>query len=79
MNPLRLRIALAQINSVVGDVRANVARIRRAIAQARDAGAQVVAFPELAVCGYPLEGLPFNPTILAEVSESPEKDCDCSC
>ena len=47
------RIALAQIDTTVGDFDGNAARIRQAAAVARAAGAEVVLFPELALCGYP--------------------------
>jgi NAD+ synthase (glutamine-hydrolysing) len=52
-----LRIALAQINSTVGDLEGNVAKIIAAMERARDARADIVTFPELAVCGYPPEDL----------------------
>ncbi|MYD28621.1 MAG: NAD+ synthase, partial [Dehalococcoidia bacterium] len=51
------RVALAQLNTTVGDIDGNCARIRDAIAAAREAGAAIVAFPELAVTGYPPEDL----------------------
>ena len=57
MSPGPLRIALAQINAVVGDVDGNEARIADGIAAAREAGAQLVCFPELALTGYPPEDL----------------------
>jgi NAD+ synthase (glutamine-hydrolysing) len=52
-----LRLALAQIDSRVGDIDGNVAKIVERIAQARDARAELVLFPELAVTGYPPEDL----------------------
>ena len=52
-----LRIALAQINPTVGDLEGNVAKIIRNIRMARKSRAQVVAFPELAITGYPPEDL----------------------
>ena len=52
-----VRIALAQLNAAVGDIDGNCARIREGIAAAREAGAAIVAFPELAVTGYPPEDL----------------------
>jgi NAD+ synthase (glutamine-hydrolysing) len=52
-----VRLALAQIDSHVGDLEGNAARIRRDIEAARDGGAEVVLFPELAVTGYPPEDL----------------------
>ena len=51
------RIALAQLNTTVGDIDGNCERIRHGIAAAREAGAAIVAFPELAVTGYPPEDL----------------------
>lgn len=51
------RIALAQINPTVGDLDGNAAMIADWTARARDAGASVVAFPELALTGYPAEDL----------------------
>ena len=56
----RFRVALAQINPTVGDLVGNVARIRVALAQARAVGARLVAFPELAITGYPPEDLLFK-------------------
>lgn len=51
------RIALAQIDPTVGDLDGNVDRIRQATLCARQAGASIVAFPELAITGYPPEDL----------------------
>jgi NAD+ synthase (glutamine-hydrolysing) len=53
----RLRIALAQVDPTVGDVPGNAALIREKIAEARDAGAQLVVLPELGLTGYPPEDL----------------------
>jgi NAD+ synthase (glutamine-hydrolysing) len=52
-----VQIALGQINPLIGDLDGNVARMRRHIGEAREAGAQLVLFPELAVSGYPPEDL----------------------
>ena len=52
-----LRVALAQINTTVGDIDGNAAVIAAHIARARDAAADVVCFPELALTGYPPEDL----------------------
>ena len=51
------RIALGQVNLTVGDLVGNVARMAEAADRAIQAGADVVAFPELAICGYPPEDL----------------------
>jgi NAD+ synthase (glutamine-hydrolysing) len=56
----RFRIALAQVNSTVGDLDGNVAKIRAGLERARALGCQLVAFPELAVTGYPPEDLLFK-------------------
>jgi NAD+ synthase (glutamine-hydrolysing) len=52
-----LRIGLAQMNATVGAIDSNVESIRQRLDEARSAGVHVVAFPELAVCGYPPEDL----------------------
>ena len=52
-----LRVALAQINAVVGDLAGNEERIVGGIRAAREAGADLVLFPECAVTGYPAEDL----------------------
>ncbi len=48
-----MKIALAQINSLIGDFENNSKNIIRFIEKAREGGAELVAFPELSVCGYP--------------------------
>ncbi|MGH9100003.1 MAG: nitrilase-related carbon-nitrogen hydrolase, partial [Acidimicrobiales bacterium] len=52
-----VRVALAQLDTVVGDLGGNVRRILDALERAEDAGADLCAFPELAVTGYPPEDL----------------------
>jgi NAD+ synthase (glutamine-hydrolysing) len=52
-----LRIALAQVNATVGDVDGNARMVIEWIGRARDAGAQLVLFPELVLSGYPAEDL----------------------
>jgi NAD+ synthase (glutamine-hydrolysing) len=59
-----VRIALAQINLVVGDLEANGDRIAAAIAEARAAGADLVLLPELAITGYPPEDLLLRPAFV---------------
>jgi NAD+ synthase (glutamine-hydrolysing) len=56
-----MRIALAQIDSVVGDIDGNAARIGGWLERARSAQADLVLFPELAVTGYPPEDLLLRP------------------
>src|ERR671921_603114 len=52
-----LRIALAQMNAVVGDLDGNAAKVEEMAARAREAGADLVVFPELTLTGYPPEDL----------------------
>jgi NAD+ synthase (glutamine-hydrolysing) len=59
-----VRIALAQLNQIVGDLDGNRDRILAALTDARDQGAQLVVFPELAVTGYPPEDLLLRPGFL---------------
>ena len=61
-----LRVALAQTNATVGDIDGNAARIAEQTAAARDAGAALVVFPELALSGYPPEDLLLKTTFLEE-------------
>jgi NAD+ synthase (glutamine-hydrolysing) len=63
-----LRIALAQFDAVVGDIAGNEARIAEQIAAARDAGARLVCFPELALTGYPPEDLLLKEHFLADTA-----------
>jgi NAD+ synthase (glutamine-hydrolysing) len=56
-----MRLALAQTNSVVGDVAGNAARVTSLIEEARKADADLVLFPELVVTGYPPEDLLLRP------------------
>src|SRR5580698_1950866 len=52
-----LKISLAQINPTVGDLAGNTRKILQYTDLAQKAGADLVVFPELAVCGYPPEDL----------------------
>jgi NAD+ synthase (glutamine-hydrolysing) len=53
----RLRIALAQVNSTVGDLAGNAATVVEWTRRAADAGADLVVFPEMMLTGYPVEDL----------------------
>jgi NAD+ synthase (glutamine-hydrolysing) len=59
-----VRLALAQINAVVGDLDGNRDRILAALEDARAAGADLVVLPELAVTGYPPEDLLLRPSFV---------------
>ena len=65
-----MRLALAQINVVVGDLDGNRERILSGLADARAAGAELVLFPELAVTGYPPEDLLLRPAFVRAAAES---------
>ncbi len=61
-----LRIALAQINPTVGDLDGNQKRIAEYIDRARYLEADIVVFPELAICGYPPEDLLYKEHFVKE-------------
>jgi NAD+ synthase (glutamine-hydrolysing) len=65
-----MRLALAQLNTVVGDLDGNRQRIVEAISEAGRAGADLLLVPELAVTGYPPEDLLLRPGFLRAAAES---------
>jgi NAD+ synthase (glutamine-hydrolysing) len=67
-----MRLALAQIDTVVGDLDGNRDRILGRLEEARAAGAELVLFPELAVTGYPPEDLLLRPGFLRAATRSLE-------
>ncbi len=69
----RIRLALCQVNTVVGDVDGNVERVLEALAAADDAGCDLAAFPELALTGYPPEDLLLKPAFVYANLEGLEK------
>jgi len=60
-----MRIALAQINPTVGDLRGNSAKIVRAAREAAQRGADVAVFPELSITGYPPRDLVEKPSFIS--------------
>jgi NAD+ synthase len=68
----RLTIALCQINPTVGAPRGNLDLMRAARARARDLGADLVVFPELAICGYPPEDLILRDAFLEDARAAVE-------
>ncbi len=68
-----LRIALAQINSVVGDFDYNTNKIKNHLKQARKMGADVILFPELTVTGYPPEDLLLKESFLKQSQKALER------
>ena len=65
-----MRLALAQINTTVGDLDGNRERILARLEEAKSAGADLVLFPELAVTGYPPEDLLLRPGFLRAAADS---------
>jgi NAD+ synthase (glutamine-hydrolysing) len=68
-----MRIALAQINSIVGDLDGNRERILDRLDEAKQAEADIVLFPELAVTGYPPEDLLLRPGFIRAAERSLEE------
>ena len=62
----KFRVSLAQINPTVGDIPGNTAKILEYVERAREAQADLVAFPELAITGYPPEDLVFKPSFVRD-------------
>jgi NAD+ synthase (glutamine-hydrolysing) len=65
-----MRLALAQIDTTVGDLDGNRERILTGLADAKAAGADVVLFPELAITGYPPEDLLLRPSFIHAAERS---------
>lgn len=63
---MNIRVAISQINSTVGDLSGNTERIISCIKRARAKGADIVAFPELAITGYPPEDLLLKPQFIED-------------
>lgn len=69
----RLRLGLAQINPLVGDLEGNTEKIIAEIERARGMGVELLAFPELAITGYPPEDLLLKPSFVAANLEALEE------
>lgn len=65
-----MRLALSQLNAVVGDLDGNRTKILDCLSDARAAGADLVVFPELATTGYPPEDLLLRPAFVRAAQES---------
>jgi NAD+ synthase (glutamine-hydrolysing) len=65
-----MRLALAQINTTVGDLDGNRERILAGLSKAKDVGADLVLFPELAITGYPPEDLLLRPSFIRAAEAS---------
>lgn len=77
-----MKISIAQINSIVGDIPANTERIIACIRRAESAGVDLLIFPELALTGYPLNDLVYElqflrqqETALAQIAQESKRVC----
>ena len=61
-----IRVAIAQINTIVGDIKGNSKKIKRNIKKAHDNHADIVVFPELTITGYPPEDLLYRHDFIEE-------------
>src|SRR3954471_22819736 len=68
--PLSMRLGLAQLNPTVGDLAGNRRKILEAYHALVAQGAELVIFPELAVCGYPPRDLLFKRRFVPDVADS---------
>jgi len=69
----RFRIALAQLNPVMGDISGNLAKAREARADAAKSKADLILFSELYIVGYPPEDLVLKPALQEDAREAIEK------
>lgn len=69
----KLRLAICQINSVVGDIEGNLRKILSFTRKAAKENAEIIVFPELALTGYIPEDLLFYPSFIKKVKESIDK------
>jgi len=67
------KLALAQLNPVVGDIASNLAKAREARSRAAEAGADLVVFTELYLTGYPIEDLVLKPALQKAAREACEE------
>jgi len=68
-----MRIAMAQLNPIVGDIAGNTRRIIAAMDQAIQQGAELIVTPELSVIGYPPRDLLLKPTVLWQMREAVDR------
>lgn len=75
----RLKVVLAQLDLLVGDVAGNLRQIEASVARARNEfGADLVVFPELTLTGYPPEDLLYHPGLRKQVEAALQKAGDCA-
>src|SRR5687767_6062025 len=71
--PERLKIVVAQLNPILGDVKGNAAKAKEAWESAREDGADLVVFSELFLCGYPPEDLVMKPALQRACRDAAER------
>jgi NAD+ synthase len=71
--PTTLKIAIAQLNPTVGDIAGNVAKAKRAHAEAKAKGADLVVLSEIFLAGYPPEDLVLKPAFARAVRAATEQ------
>lgn len=67
-----MKILLAQINPTIGDIKNNLSKIIHGIEEGKKRSADIVVFPELALCGYPPEDFLFLNEFIEEISKALE-------
>ncbi|MFH1729064.1 MAG: NAD+ synthase [Pseudomonadota bacterium] len=73
MSKLNIKIALAQINTTIGDFENNFSLIQKNILKAKNDNCDLIIFPELAISGYPPKDLLFNSEFILEAEKYLEK------
>ncbi|MFC1478711.1 NAD+ synthase [Candidatus Margulisiibacteriota bacterium] len=68
-----IRVALAQINTIVGDLQGNKTQIMESIKKAEAAGCDLILFPELVITGYPAEDLLLKPHFINDAAAELQK------
>ncbi len=71
-----VKVIMAQINTVVGDIDGNTQIVAAAIAKARQDAAQLIVFPELALTGYPPEDLLLRPSLEIRIAKAVQELCE---
>jgi NAD+ synthase (glutamine-hydrolysing) len=66
VSPVSFRVAIAQVNTVVGDFKSNADKVKAGIKKARQLNADVILFPELTLSGYPPEDLLYKQGFINE-------------
>ncbi|MCB1109339.1 MAG: NAD+ synthase, partial [Chlamydiia bacterium] len=65
-----MKILVAQINPVIGDIEANTQKVLDSIQRGRKSQADIILFPELTLCGYPPQDLVYHQTFISKMEES---------